>query len=546
MSQQGAEFLEAILARLTSLPPEELQSLARRASEDKRPWIPTVGPQRDAYHSPADILLYGGQAGGGKTALVLGLAFTAHRRSLILRRRYVDLNAIIEDALAINGSRDGFNGSAPPRLRTADGRLIEFGAANHPGDEDSWRGQPHDLLAIDEATQFTDQQVRFLMGWVRTTDPDQRTRTVMATNPPSSATGEWVIGMFRPWLDITHPNPAKGGELRWFVTAPDGSDLEVPGPEPIELEGRMLRPMSRSFIPARLGDNPYLVRTDYGAKLDALPEPLRSAVRDGNFMAARPDADHQVIPSDWLRAAQARWTPRPPDGLAMTAIGVDVAAGGKDSTVLAARYDFWFAPLIVVPGRNTPTPSSVAALVVQHRRHSALVIVDVGGGYGGGVVEHLKGNDASVTAFNGSNAAMGRTLDRSLGFVNKRSEAWWRLREALDLSQAFDSPIAIPDDPILFADLTAPTFGVGPRGIAVEGKDDIKTRIGRSPDRGDAVVMAWADGLSAMRSSIMRQGQAHRYRDLPTMSENPYRSPRAASRHGQGGGSRPPDEQGRW
>jgi hypothetical protein len=63
--------------------------------------------------------------------------------------------------------------------------------------------------------------------------------------------------------------------------------------------------MSRTFIPAALRDNPFLINTNYQANLDGLPEPLRSAVRDGNFMAARQDADFQVIPTQWLIEAQA-------------------------------------------------------------------------------------------------------------------------------------------------------------------------------------------------------------------------------------------------
>src|SRR3546814_8203497 len=82
-----------------------------------------------------------------------------------------------------------------------------------------------------------------------------------------------------------------------------------------------------------------------------------------------------------------------------------------------------------------------------------------------------------------------------LGFYNKRSETIWRFREALDPSQPGGSPIALPPDPMLVADLTAPTFTVPPRGIKVESKEDVCKRLGRSTDRGDAVVMAWSAGL---------------------------------------------------
>jgi len=82
--------------------------------------------------------------------------------------------------------------------------------------------------------------------------------------------------------------------------------------------------------------------------------------------------------------------------------------------------------------------------------------------------------------------------DRSgeLGFANKRSAAWWAMRELLD--PAADSVIALPPDDLLTGDLTAPHWRVMSGGhIQVEGKDEIRKRLGRSTDDGDAVVMAF-------------------------------------------------------
>jgi hypothetical protein len=504
-------MLDEVLARIQGFTPEQkaqAHHIASTMTGGLDPWLldPRNQPQIDAFFSTADILLYGGQAGGGKTDLILGLAFTAHERSLVMRRKYTDLGAMIERATEINGSRDGLNRSPPPKFRTANGKMIDFGAANHLGDEQSWQGQPHDLLAFDEVVQFLESQVRFLMGWVRTTTEGQRTRVVMASNPPVMAQGDWIIGMFRPWLDITHPNPAKAGELRWFVTDPDGKDLEVTGPNPIEIGGDTLIPLSRTFIPATVRDNPYLANTDYQAKLDSLQEPLRSAVRNGNFMAVRADAPNQVIPFEWIREAQKRWTPQPPPGIPMTAVGVDVAIS-MDDTSLAPRHDYWYAPLVVVPGAQTPTASHTAALVIQHRRGNAAIVVDVGGGYGGDVVVRLADNGIIAHKFNGATAGWGRTKDNALGFCNKRAEAWWRFREALDPDQEFGSPVMLPDDPILAADLAAPTFEVKTRGIVIEEKTKIIERIGRSPDRGDAVVMAWSEGANALVGRLGNTGR---------------------------------------
>ena len=64
---------------------------------------------------------------------------------------------------------------------------------------------------------------------------------------------------------------------------PDGEDVEVDGPGPHLVGGEHVIARSRSFIPARLADNPDLARTSYAAVLAGLPDELRRAYRDGDF-----------------------------------------------------------------------------------------------------------------------------------------------------------------------------------------------------------------------------------------------------------------------
>lgn len=490
-----------IQKQLLAMGEEERKALLEQTAKTiTQCFIPSPGPQTQAYYSPADMLLYGGEAGGGKSSLINGLALTAHNRSLVMRRQYTDLSAIIDDCLRLYGSRDGYNGSSPPSLKTSDGRYIQFGAVAQIGDEESWKGNPHDLKAFDEVVDFAEQQVRFIIGWNRSILPKQRCRVVFASNPPTNSTGDWVIGMFRPWLDITHPNPAKDGELRWFITDRNGKDIEVENSNPIE-DGfkpdgtpRLIIPKSRTFIRSSLNDNPFLVNTDYAATLDAMPEPYRSAYRDGNFMMARKDDEQQLIPTQWVREAQARWTPKPPEGVPMCAIGVDPAAGGPDETVLAPRYDGYFTNLIVIPGSETPYPQDVAAKVIRYRKGDAVPVVDCGGGYGGGVVRHLEDNGIPAKGHKGSEKSAKRTKDRMHPFASKRAEVYYRFMEALDPSQDGGSTIALPPDQKLMSDLCAVRFTITSRGIQLESKDDLKKRIGRSPDRGDAVVLAYSYG----------------------------------------------------
>src|SRR3954454_3476485 len=95
------------------------------------------------------------------------------------------------------------------------------------------------------------------------------------------------------------------------------------------------------------------------------------------------------------------------------------------------------------------------------------------------------------------------TKDRQLAFANKRAEAWWKFREALDPDQPDGSAIALRPDPELRADLCAPTWKLSARGILLESKDgsngfgNLRQRLGLSPGKGDAVVMAWSEGNAA-------------------------------------------------
>lgn len=499
--------LTEVLEHIQGLAPDAKQKLLEDVVEGTaaRKFIPSPGPQTDAWFSKADVLLYGGEAGGGKSGLLCGLALEQHHQSLLMRRNGVDLEGgggLIEDLLRLYGTRDGYSGKAPPTLRTKDGRIITFGAAKDLGDEMKYQGRARDFLGIDETTQFAEQQVRFLMGWVRTVKEGQRTRSVFATNPPVTSEGDWIIGMFRPWLDLTHPNPARPGELRWFITVADGytsKDMEVDGPEPVQRDGDVFIPTSRTFIPARLADNPFIQTDDYQKQLDALPEPYRSAIRDGNFMAGRKDNDFQVIPTHWIREAQARWVSEPPKHAPMSALAADVAQGGQDDTILSARYDGWFAPLKSVPGVDTPTGNEVAGLLIAERRHKATIIVDMGGGYGGATLMRLKDNGIEpLVGHKGSEKSVKRTADQQFGFFNKRAEIMWRFREALDPAQDGGSDIALPDDPMLVSDLTAAQFEITAQGIKVTPKEKVVEILGRSPDRGDAVLMAHAYGPRLM------------------------------------------------
>lgn len=499
---------------LDFLTPDELAELDSLITSDPLPWRPLEGPQQLAYESLADIIGYGGAAGGGKTDLACGKALTRHRKVMMLRRVGTELPGIIDRLEELIGSRNGFNGQSNIwRTTRYDGvpLQIELGAVPNAGDERKYQGRPHDLLVFDETTNFQAMQVRFLLGWLRSAVPGQRCQALMTFNPPTSAEGRWVIEFFAPWLDKKFPNPAKPGELRYAASLPaderypNGRDLWVKDGREFVLDAEgdplydfdrddyapddIIRPMSRTFIPSRISDNPYLLGTGYMATLQAMPEPLRSQMLKGDFSAGIEDDIWQVIPTAWVEAAQARWR-RPDKKPPMDSMGVDVARGGKDNTVIARRHGQWYDEPIQEPGTATPNGPKVAGLVIGARRDGAPIHLDVIG-VGSSPYDFLMEAGQQVIGVNVSEAAT--SFDRSgrIGFKNLRSQLWWQFREALDPEN--NTGTALPPDPRLLADLCAPRWSLSGARIYVESRDEIVKRIGRSPDFGTAYILARMD-----------------------------------------------------
>jgi hypothetical protein len=432
-----------------------------------------------AFESEAFETLYGGAAGGGKSDLLLGLAMREHQSAILFRRTYPEL----EDSLILR-SRELYFGKGKYNeskhvWQMNDKRRIRFAHLEREESVKNYQGAGFDLIAFDELTQFTKLQYEYMISRARTTRKKQRVRIAAATNPGGEG-NDWVMERWAPWLDELHPNPAKPGELRYFKRNPDGREVETTADDP---EG-----LSRTFIPARLADNPYLGR-DYEYRLNLLPEPYRSQLKEGNWKVGMTDDAFQVIPRAWVKAAQARWTASGRGDRPLACQGVDVARGGDDKTVIANRYGNWMAELEKWPGALTPDGQTVIALISPTLKQypKAWANIDVIG-VGASVYDTGRQQGLRVSAVNFAEGSSMRDRTGVLEFVNVRAEAWWSMREALDPVKG-DS-MALPPDPELLADLCAPRWMMRKNGVQIEAKDDIKARIGRSPDCGDAVVLA--------------------------------------------------------
>lgn len=216
----------------------------------------------------------------------------------------------------------------------------------------------------------------------------------------------------------------------------------------------------------------------------------------GEFYAGEEDS---IIPLSWVESAVERWyeweAEGKPDFGNPHTLGVDVARAGEDKTVIAVRWDHVITELRESHHEDTmQTTGRVAG--IQESDESTTAIVDVIG-VGAGVVDRLREMGNKVQPFNAAAKTNRKDVSGELGFVNTRAAAWYNLREQLDPSQ---TPIlCLPDDENLIGDLVAPKAGEVMSGgkLKVESKDDIKKRIGRSTDHGDAVVQAfWTERTS--------------------------------------------------
>jgi len=189
-------------------------------------------------------------------------------------------------------------------------------------------------------------------------------------------------------------------------------------------------------------------------------------------------SENTLIHPRWITAAQGRDLPKAgPDTL-----GVDVARFGTDRTVIAHRCGGWVRIVKTISSSaTTQTAGEVMALQRQTGRPTANVD---GVGVGGGVVDLLREHGAPVEDMQAGGGA--RETER---FLNARAEWYWALRERFESG---DIDID-PDDDQLAAELGAIRFEYDSRGrIKIESKDDMAARGMHSPDRADALMLAFS------------------------------------------------------
>jgi N-acetylmuramoyl-L-alanine amidase len=449
---------------------------------------PRNAPQCLAYSllNEVDEMGYGGQAGGGKSDLALGAAGTVFRRSLILRREFPQLRKLIERGDEIYP--ETFVGNPKSAWRFGD-RVITLGSVQFEKNWTKYQGWDVELLAVDEAAEMPEMAIRKISGWLRSSK-GQHTLLLLLFNPPTTPEGEWIVRKFAPWVDPEYKGePAESGEIRYFVLLKDETEIEVENDQPYtDFDGETYLPIRRTFIKASRHDNPYLT-AEYERRLNALPEPLRSQVKDGDFTVGMKDGDWQVIPTNWVLAAQERWNTTPKPKVKLRAVGVDPAHGGNDNTAIAKLYGNWFDEILSYPGIETPLGIDTARLVLDTMESAAVIGIDAVG-YGASAAEQLEASpNLKVVKINAGSGSEKVDKSGKFGFANLRAEMIWKFREALDPESGED--ICLPPSRRLRVQLCSMNYEIRGGKYFIEPKVKIKERTGQSPDDAEAVIHAW-------------------------------------------------------
>jgi len=252
---------------------------------------PQPGPQEDFLSTPADIAIYGGAAGGGKT---YGLLLEPLRHmavkgfgGVIFRRLTTQIRN--EGGLWDESSKIYPGVGGEPRETYLEwrfgphGNSLKFAHLEYEKDVHSWQGAQIPFIGFDELCLFTKKQFWYLLS---------RNRSMCGVRPYVRATcnpdaDSWVAEFIGWWIDQETglPIPERSGVLRWMVRV---DDTIVWGDSREELAERYpdLPPLSVTFIPATLADNRILEAKDpeYRGKLMALSYVERERLLHGNWM----------------------------------------------------------------------------------------------------------------------------------------------------------------------------------------------------------------------------------------------------------------------
>lgn len=220
-------------------------------------------------------------------------------------------------------------------------------------------------------------------------------------------------------------------------------------------------------------------KTEYGADSGAVTARVHAEFPEGA-------GNDRAFPQAWLEAAVRRGEEARLEGAAREGPwigGLDPAGGGPNESVLALREGPILRELLVLEGQDEALLGNLGRALRERElwERLGLLVVDAVGP-GTYLPAWLQERGLPAIKYKGGAGAA-----EPEEYVNARTEAFWRLRQ--DLRRGW---VALPDDERLLEELAAIRWGVDPKGrIKLEAKKELKARLGRSPDRADALALAF-------------------------------------------------------
>jgi len=215
-----------------------------------------------------------------------------------------------------------------------------------------------------------------------------------------------------------------------------------------------------------------------------------------------PKGSNQLIEREWVDAARTRWDlyvaangEIPPVGV-RPILGLDVADLGDDSNTLCSRYGGWIPHLDVWNGIDTnATADRVAPIALSQR---ALVVNVDSNGVGAGVAPALRkhGVKASRIMVTEKPTKEIKDEDKKCEFLILRDQLCWEFREWLRL----DNTAMLPPDDDLIDEIEAFSYEEIRGKISVTSTQEIKKKVGRSPDRFMSIIFTFAPKIPGPRA----------------------------------------------
>ncbi len=280
---------------------------------------PQPGPQTEVLTTSADIAIYGGGAGGGKSYALL-LEPIRHFNNqkfggVIFRRNSTQVRnegGLWDDSVSLYGGLGAHPRQAQLEWVFPSGMRMKFGHLEHERSVFDWQGSQIPFIGFDELTHFTEKQFWYMLSRNRSTSGVAG--YVRATCNPDA--DSWVRKLIDWWIDGEgYPIHELSGVIRWFIRQNDEIIWGDSRKELIAQYGEQQLPKSLTFIPSTVYDNQILLKKDpsYLANLKALSRVDRLRLEGGNWNVRAtagmmfqsewfPVVD--AIPAGWVQACR--------------------------------------------------------------------------------------------------------------------------------------------------------------------------------------------------------------------------------------------------